>query len=102
MDLIKRLKEIGVKTKSVKSNQQQTLKGKQFVFTGTLEQLTRSKAKDLIKEKGGIVASSISKKIDYIVVGSKPGSKYEKAKKQGIYIINEDEFLYLAKKEDVE
>ncbi len=100
MDLIKRLKEIGVETKTQESNQKQSLKGKQFVFTGTLEQLTRSKAKDLIKEKGGIVASSISKKIDYIVVGSKPGSKYEKAKKQGIYIINEDEFLYLAKKED--
>lgn len=100
MDLIKRLKEIGVETKTKESNQHQFLNGKQFVFTGTLEHLTRSKAKDLIKEKGGIVASSVSKKIDYIVVGTKPGSKYEKAKKQGIHIINEDEFIYLAKKED--
>lgn len=102
MDLILRLQEIGVETKAKQSTEKQALQGKQFVFTGTLEHLSRSKAGDLVKEQGGIVASALSKKIDYVVLGKNPGSKYDKAKKQGLHIINEEQFLYIAKKEKEE
>ncbi|KYK20362.1 DNA ligase (NAD(+)) LigA [Thermoplasmatales archaeon SG8-52-4] len=95
--LINRLKEIGVKTKSVKKDNL-PLDRKKFIFTGSLTRLTRPKASDLIKQKGGIIASSISKDIDYVVVGDKPGSKFDNAKKMNLKIINEDEFLSLVSK----
>jgi len=74
------------------------LRGKKFVFTGGLKSLSRPKASDLIKERGGIVTSSVSKDLDYIVVGEKPGSKYGKAKKLGVTLLNEDEFIALVEK----
>jgi DNA ligase (NAD+) len=76
--LLRRLKEIGVKTKTHVSNQHQPFKGKQFVFTGTLEHLTRSKAKELVEKKGGIVASSVSKKSsnDTLCSSRQRGYKY--------------------------
>ena len=74
------------------------LQGKKFVFTGGLITLTRPDASDQVKQKGGIVASSISKDIDYVVVGEKPGSKFDKAKKLNLAIINEDEFKELVSK----
>lgn len=95
--LIERLKEIGVKTKQVKKKGL-PLQGKKFVFTGGLSTLTRPEASDLIKQKGGIVASSVSKDIDYVVLGDKPGSKYEKAKKLNLAVINEYEFRDLVLK----
>jgi len=97
IELINRLKDIGVKTKETKKKQT-PLTGKKFVFTGGLTILSRPKASDLIKKQGGIVSSSISKDIDYVVVGEKPGSKYEKAKKLGLTIINEDKFIKLVGK----
>jgi DNA ligase (NAD+) len=96
--LINRLKEAGVKTKDEISNKEQLLNGKKFVFTGTLKNLTRTEASDLIKEKGGIITSSIGKTIDYLVVGENPGSKYEKAKKMKTKIIDEKELQNLIKK----
>jgi len=98
--LLNRLKQNGVNTKSKKVETKQLLQGKKFVFTGSLEDLSRSKAGDLVKEQGGMVTSSVSKNVNYVVVGKKPGSKYEKAKKQGIPIIKEDEFLYMTKKKE--
>ncbi len=95
--LINRLKEYGVNTESKQSEKNQSLQGKRFVFTGSLH-LSRSEAGDLVKEQGGMVTSSISKNVNYVVVGKNPGSKYEKAKKQGVPIIKEDEFLYMTKK----
>ncbi|HBC58975.1 TPA: hypothetical protein DCZ14_00975 [Candidatus Azambacteria bacterium] len=67
--------------------------GKNFVLTGELETLTRDEAKDKIRELGGDVSESVSKKTSYVVAGQTPGSKYEKAKKLGIKILNEKEFL---------
>jgi len=95
-ELIKRLKDIGVKTKE-KRKTNLPLQGKKFVFTGGLSTLTRPEASDFIKQKGGIVSSSVGKDIDYVVVGGKPGSKYEKAKKLGLNIIDEEEFIKLVK-----
>ena len=57
--------------------------------------MSRPDASDMIKNKGGVVASSVGKDIDYVVVGEKPGSKLEKAKKLGLKVIDEEEFKKL-------
>ncbi len=88
--LIDALLELGV-SPTVKA--QGPLEGKQFVFTGSLEGLSRDEAKNLVLERGGIVSSSISKNTDFVVVGEKPGSKFAKAKKLSIKIIDEEEFM---------
>lgn len=95
-NLIKRLKDIGVKTKQEKKGDL-PLQGKKFVFTGSIS-ISRSEASDLVKNKGGIVTPSVNKNIDYVVVGDNPGSKYEKAKKLNLQIINEEEFKKLVSK----
>jgi len=94
IQLINKLKEIGVKTKEERKKDL-PLHGKKFVFTGGLVSLTRPEASDLVKQMGGIVGSSVGKDIDYVVVGESPGSKYEKAKKLNLNIISEDEFKKL-------
>ncbi|MBI4599343.1 NAD-dependent DNA ligase LigA [Candidatus Uhrbacteria bacterium] len=71
----------------------QIFSGKTFVLTGTLSTLTRDEAKEKIQRLGGDVSSSVSKETDYVVVGQDPGSKAEKAKKLGVRIILEKEFL---------
>jgi len=67
--------------------------GKTVVFTGTLEQLGRAEAKQLVEEQGGKVASSVSAKTDYLVVGGKPGSKAKKAEELGVQVLLEPAFL---------
>lgn len=71
------------------------LEGKTFVVTGSLSGLTRQEVKDKIKKAGGKILSDVSVKTDYLLLGSEPGSKYEKAKKLGVKIISEEEFLKL-------
>ncbi len=71
------------------------IKERKFVFTGTLETMTRNMAEKRVGERGGKVLEAISKKIDFVVVGKKPGSKLQKAKKLGIKILSENEFLEL-------
>ena len=66
--------------------------GKTFVLTGELSAFTRDGAKAMIKERGGSVSSSVSRKTDYVVVGENPGSKYTDAQRLGVSILNEDEF----------
>lgn len=97
IELMKRLRDIGVKTKEIKK-EGLPLSGKKFVFTGGLTSLSRPQASDLIKKQGGLVVSSVGKDIDYVVVGEKPGSKHAKAKKLGINIINEEEFKKIVQK----
>jgi DNA ligase (NAD+) len=91
--LIEKLKNIGIRTKEAK--QEGGLEGKRFVFTGSLQTLSRPEASDLVIKKGGLVASSVGKDVDYVVVGADPGSKYEKAKKLGVKILTENEFKNL-------
>ena len=71
------------------------LSGKQFVLTGTLENMTRDEAKRKIIEAGGRVTSSVSAKTDYVLAGTDPGSKFTKAQKLGIAILSEKEFQQL-------
>jgi DNA ligase (NAD+) len=70
--------------------------GKTFVLTGKLSSLSRDEAGDLVRELGGKVAGSVSKKTDYVVVGEEAGSKLKKASELGIAILDEDQFLKLA------
>lgn len=69
------------------------LEGKSFVLTGTLSNMTRDEAGEKIKQRGGKVSSSVSKKTSYVVVGENPGSKIDKAKDLGVIILSEDDFL---------
>ena len=71
------------------------LKGKTFVLTGSLESMTRNQAKERIRLLGGNVSESVSKMTDYLVVGENPGSKLGQAKRLGVRIIDEKEFLEL-------
>lgn len=74
------------------SNTQQIFAGKTFVITGTMESLSRDDATKMVKERGGKVSSSVSKKTDYVLLGENPGSKYDKAKELGITMVDEKEF----------
>ena len=88
----------GLRAKPVHvSRKAQKLKGLTFVLTGTLETMARDEAKRRIRELGGDISESVSKKTDYVVVGMEPGSKAEQAKKLGVKIVDEKEFLRLVK-----
>lgn len=71
------------------------LEGKSFVLTGSLSGLTRGEAKDKIKARGGKTKESVSRTLDYLVVGDEPGSKLDEAKKYGVKVIDEQEFIKL-------
>lgn len=73
------------------------LSGKSFVFTGTLSSMSREEAGELVEKLGARISSSVSAKTDYVVAGTDPGSKYEKAKKLGVKVLDEKEFLELVK-----
>ena len=93
IDLIKRLKEAGVNTKSLEEEiEDKKLEGKTFVLTGTLEKYTRTEASDIIEKLGGKTSGSVSKKTDYVLAGEDAGSKLSKAQSLGITILSEQDF----------
>ncbi len=71
------------------------LAGKTMVFTGTLETIGRDKAKEIAREAGATVASSISTNTDFLIAGAKAGSKLKKAAEYNVNILSEKEFLSL-------
>lgn len=73
------------------------LSDKTFVITGSLETMSRDEARQRIRELGGKTTESVSKQTSYVVVGNEPGSKYQKAKKLGVEILDEKKFLELIK-----
>ncbi|MBI2065362.1 MAG: NAD-dependent DNA ligase LigA [Candidatus Yanofskybacteria bacterium] len=92
--LIDKFKKVGIHILEEKITRESTkLAGKTFVVTGSLESMTRDQAQNRIRELGGDISSSVSKETDYVVAGSAPGSKYDKAQKLGVKIIDEKEFL---------
>ncbi|OGI15254.1 MAG: hypothetical protein A2878_02280 [Candidatus Moranbacteria bacterium RIFCSPHIGHO2_01_FULL_54_31] len=80
-----------------KAPAEQSLRGLTFVLTGEMVSFTRDAAKAMIKEKGGDVAASVSRKTDYVVAGKNPGSKLAKAREFGVKILSENEFINLLK-----
>ena len=98
LKLLEKLDKVGVRIQSPKFKVQNLkFKNKVFVLTGELESLTRDEAKEKIRELGGDISSSVSKNTDWVVVGKEPGSKYEEAKKLGVKIIKEKQFLRMVK-----
>ncbi len=91
---IKNLKAVGVRVSgTLKKRYLTALSGKSVVLTGSLGSMTRGQARDKIEQMGGKWSDTVSSKTDYLVVGDEPGSKLEKAKKIGIEILEEEEFL---------
>jgi DNA ligase (NAD+) len=89
------LLEAGLEIIETKTAQRQPLKGKTFVFTGSLDRFSRSDAEKLVESLGGRATSSVSQQTDYVVVGSEPGSKFDQAKAQGLKTLSENRFLDL-------
>jgi len=91
--LIKKLDKAGVRpTAEKRLVKSQKLAGKSFVFTGGLANRSREQAAELVQQHGGKISGSVSKKTDYVVVGTDPGSKYDKAKQLGVAVLTEQEF----------
>ena len=91
--LIETLRAAGVNFESRERPAGDTLAGKTFVLTGTLEHLGRKEAAALIEAQGGKVSGSVSKKTSYVVAGEAAGSKLQKARELGIPILTEEELL---------
>ena len=94
--LIDRFRKYGLNFQSARIEiGDSALVGKIFVLTGSLPTLTRSEATAMIEQVGGRSSSSVSKKTDFVIAGEASGSKYAKAEKLGIVILDEDEFKHL-------
>ncbi|MDD5237795.1 MAG: NAD-dependent DNA ligase LigA [Candidatus Omnitrophica bacterium] len=95
-EVISELKKSGLNFKEVGfSTKKTSLSGKTIVFTGELKGYSRSDAEELVRKFAGNPSSSVSKNTDFVVAGENPGSKYEKAKKLGVKVIDEKEFSRL-------
>lgn len=93
--LLQRLQERGVKPVAAAKQSGGSLSGKTFVVTGTLASMSREEAQAAIRERGGSVASSVSAKTSYVVVGENPGSKYSRAQTLGVPVLDEAAFQKL-------
>lgn len=104
LHLIATLQQLGVnmqKTDEDMPVQGGALSGKTFLFTGSLQRLKRSEAEKLVEKQGGKLLGTVSKNLNYLVVGTEPGSKLDKARKIAtIQVLTEDEFFELLQKTD--
>ncbi len=89
--------ELGVVLENNQKNLDQIFIGKTFVFTGSLETITRNEGKEIVEDRGGRSAGSVSSKTDYVVAGENAGSKLKKAEELGIPVLTESEFMDLVK-----
>lgn len=93
--VIQKIRDAGVNTKQEKETGQvdPNFAGKVFVLTGTLEKFSRTQCSELIEKRGGKTSSSVSKNTDYLLAGESAGSKLDKARKLGVEIITESDFM---------
>lgn len=97
-EFLEKLKRAGVDIESSKLKAKSSkLKGLIFVLTGGLGTMSREKAKEKIRELGGEISESVSRKTDFVIAGNEPGLKYEKARELGVKILEEKEFLKMIK-----
>src|SRR3984893_10155179 len=91
--IIKKLHKAGVhRTMEKRQIKSDKFAGRSFVFTGGLANRSREDAAEIVKQHGGTISSSVSKKTNYVVVGTDPGSKYDKSKSLGVPVLTEKEF----------
>jgi DNA ligase (NAD+) len=95
IDVMKKFSKAGVIPQKKDIDGNAALQGKSFVFTGSMESMGRNEAKTIVENLGGTIHSSVTKNTTYVVAGSDPGSKIDKARSSGIKIITEEEFLKL-------
>lgn len=95
--IVEHLKDAGVKTIEKIKEVSTDFEGLTFVLTGTLENMTRDEAAEMIKARGGKVSSSVSSKTSYVLAGEAAGSKLTKAQALGVKIIDKEEFLNMCK-----
>jgi DNA ligase (NAD+) len=100
-ELLEKLERAGVayeakEVEGVETEVAKILEGKTFVFTGRIS-MPREEARSIVERLGGKVSSSVSKKTDYVVAGEDPGSKFEKAQKLGVTVIDEEAFKEMVK-----
>ena len=93
--VLKKLRLAGVNPRAAVRRKAAPLAGKTFVFTGTLSRMARGESKALVESLGGKVGNSVTRSTDYVVAGEAAGSKLEKAKQEGISILDEGAFLAL-------
>lgn len=98
-DAIERLRSAGVAPRAPVSLAGRPLAGKSFVFTGSLLAFSREEAKSKVKELGGIVSSSVTRKTNYVIAGKDPGSKLTRAKELGVNVLTEEGFKKLIQTE---
>ncbi|HET7421609.1 MAG TPA: NAD-dependent DNA ligase LigA [Candidatus Dormibacteraeota bacterium] len=91
-ELVRKLLAAGVEPQSVEAVTDGPFTGKTFVFTGTLESMSRPDAEEMVRRLGGKAAGSVSAKTDYVVAGPGAGSKLEKAQKLKVTILDEQQF----------
>ena len=88
-DLVEQLRNAGLTLKGKRKERGTKLAGQTFVLTGTLAHYSRDEAKKMIEDAGGRVASSVSKKTDFVIAGADAGSKLDKARELGVKIVDE-------------
>ena len=93
IQMIEELRSLGVEPAPPVQNISDEFKGKTFVLTGTLQNMTRDEASEIIKQMGGKTSSSVSKNTSFVVAGESAGSKLDKAQKLGVIILTENDFL---------
>ena len=97
LKLIEDLKKLGLNFEYKNDSSDDALSGMTFVLTGTLEKYKREELTKILEDKGAKVTSSVTKKTTGVIVGDKPGSKYDKALKLGVKIYNEEDVLNIIK-----
>jgi len=98
VETLQRLEKLGMTLKRQEAIAEKPgVTGKTFVLTGSLESMSRDEAKQIIKNFGGKVAGTVSSKTDYVVAGAESGSKLENARKLGVRVLEEKEFLGLVR-----